>query len=89
MEIHALFLAAVVAVSAAHTQPRPAGMPPEWEEGWTEGSLQYSTTAPRYQDQYGVLVESAPIGNGIVATVADLDAVYLGGIFNTFIELKR
>ena len=61
--------------------------PPEWAAGVAEGSLMLAASMPDPDDQLAVLYYSAPIGNGLVATVVDSDKVFLGGIYNSFNEV--
>ena len=76
-----------VAAAAPSTPPPP--VPADWAAGHAEGSLLASVAAPDFRDQHATLVDSVPVGNGIVATVADLRWVYLGGVYNTFVNLTE
>ena len=82
-------LALVVLLLLAPDSSSASALPPSWEAGIAEGSLLVNTNTswPSWQDQGAVLTFSATLGNGIVATLADYETVYLGGIYNTFVEL--
>ena len=67
--------------------PPPQPVPSEWQAGYDEGSVLLSATAPAFTDQAAVLHDSTPLGNGLVGTIVDLQSVYLGGVFNTFVQL--
>ena len=85
----AMPLALVVLLLLAPDSSSASALPPSWEAGIAEGSLLVNTNTswPSWQDQGAVLTFSATLGNGIVATLADYETVYLGGIYNTFVEL--
>lgn len=76
-------------IAAAAAAAATIMVPEDWQSGFAEGSLQFAVAAPDYRKQHDVLKLSTPLGNGLVGTVVDLDAVYIGGIFNTFGKLKE
>lgn len=67
--------------------PPPPPIPADWQAGFAEGSLVVSGSTPKHTDQAAVLHDSVPLGNGLVGTVVDLENVYLGGVYNTFVSL--
>jgi hypothetical protein len=81
-----VLVASFVAVSFAE-RLRELSIPADWAEGAREGSILVTDSAPDYRNQEAVLMLSAPLGNGIVGTIVDGTNVYLGGVYNTFVEL--
>ena len=75
-------------LAAAAAAPTPPPHPPEWSAGVAEGSILLAPTMPDFRDQLAVLYYSAPVGNGLVATVVDSDRVFLGGVYNAFLETQ-